>query len=309
LATTTAAGLAGRTSPSRAERAAGWASRGLTGVLVVLGLMVASGPFLLALWTSLKPPTDVLQGRYLTLAWSLESYSDAWTLVGMARYLRTTAIYASGSALATVLASALAGYAFARLRFPGRDVLFALMLATIMIPGSVTIVPLVVVMLRFPLIGGNDLFGQGGTGLYNTMVGLILPSLASPTSVFLLRQFFRMLPSELEDAARIDGAGELQIWWRIMLPLSGPGLATVALFSFQNHWNSYLWPLVMSRSEELYTITIGMAALHATAAGLRQVAVHPSVLAGSIMTVVPVLVVFLVGQRYFRQGIALTGFR
>jgi multiple sugar transport system permease protein len=304
-----AALLVERASTRKASRWTIIASAAVVGLLV-LGVLVTAGPFLAALWMSLKPPSDALQGIYLTNNWSLQNYIEAWTIGGINQFLITTAIYAVLGTLCTVTASALAGYAFARLHFPGRDICFTLMLLTMMIPGSVTIVPLIVVMLRLPLLGGNDILGQGGLGLYNTMTGLVLPSLAAPASIFLLRQFFKVLPSELEDAARIDGAGEFQIWWQVMLPLSGPGLATVALLSFQGHWNSYFWPLVMSSSNELVTMTVGLSALQAQGSSVTWCkCVYPATMAGSILAVAPIFLLFLIGQRYFRQGIALTGFK
>jgi multiple sugar transport system permease protein len=182
------------------------------------------------------------------------------------------------------------------------------------VPYAILVLPLFAVMLHVPLVGGNDIFGQGGIGLYNSMVGLLVPSIFDAISIFLLVQFFRSIPMELSDAARIDGASEWRILWSVILPLSFPGLATVAVLQFAQLWNSYLWPLVMSSSDDLYTVTVGLSQLKSVAGSVggsapTSNALAPEVLAGSILAVIPVFVVFVVGQRYLRRGIALSGMK
>ena len=224
---------------------------------------------------------------------------------------RTTTIYAVAVTVLATTTSSLAGYVFGRLRFPARDFLFGLVLATMMIPGSVTFLPLFILMLRLPLLGGNDIFGAGGHGLYNSYAGLILPNVVSASSIFLFRQFFRTLPKDLEDAARIDGCSEPMIWLRVIMPLSGPVVTVVALFQFQGSWNAFVWPLVMSSSERLYTISVGMYSLAYGSGSLTSMAelFQSVLLAGSVMAVLPILVLFIAFQRQFVQGIALTGLK
>jgi multiple sugar transport system permease protein len=175
-----------------------------------------------------------------------------------------------------------------------------------MIPGSVTLIPLFYLMVHFPLAGGNNLLGQGGAGFYNTWGGLILPGLFGPSTIFLMRQFFKTLPRELEDAARIDGCSELGIFWRVMLPLAKPGLVTVFLFQFSGSWNAFEWPLVITKSPHYYTLQVG---LQVFAMPQQVMATVASEQAAVVMTTLPILLLFVLGQRYFTQGIALTGLK
>jgi multiple sugar transport system permease protein len=161
-------------------------------------------------------------------------------------------------------------------------------------------------MVRFPLVGGNDILGQGGAGFYNTWMGLILPGLFGPSTLFLMRQFFKTLPHELEDAARIDGCSELGIFWRIMLPLAAPGLVTVFLFQFSQSWNGFEWPLVITRSQEFYTLQVGLQVFSTPQQVMATIA---SEQAATVMVTLPILALFIAGQRYFTQGIALTGLK
>jgi multiple sugar transport system permease protein len=169
---------------------------------------------------------------------------------------------------------------------------------------------LFILMVRFPLTGGNDIFGIGGTGFVNTYPGLILPNLSYPFGIYLMREFFKTLPSELEDAARVDGAGELRILFQIMAPLCKPALAALAIFAFQGNWNAFIWPLVMTSTPSMNTIQLAVQLLQYltdySVAGL----VHWDVVnAGGLIAVIPVMITFLAGQRYFVRGIAMTGFK
>jgi multiple sugar transport system permease protein len=164
------------------------------------------------------------------------------------------------------------------------------------------LVPLFVILKRWPLVGGNNLFGTGGTGLIDTLVGLTLPNTISAFGIFLIRQFSLTLPSELADAARIDGCSEAAIFWRIMMPLMKPVLTTLAIFAFQGAWNDFTWPLVITMTERTRTLQLGLQTFQNqffTEWGL--------LMAGTTITVFPLVVLFVVGQRYFVQGIALTG--
>ena len=293
--------------------------RGLFGlfawIAIVIGGAISLLPFLVSLSTSFMPAKYAM--RYPPSLWSPEwtlvNYLVAWKAGGFSKYLTNTVIYAVVTGVSATLTSALGGYTFARLRFPGRDKLFMLILAVMMIPGTVTLIPLFYVMVRWPLVGGNNILGQGGRGLYNTWWGLVLPGLFGPGTIFLLRQFFNTLPRELEDAARIDGCSEMGIWWRIAMPLSKPALITVFLLQFSQSWNGYMWPLVITRSSSLYTLQVGLQifATHtatqymllgeASRAGMQQ--------AGAVLTILPIVALFLAGQRYFTSGIQLTGLK
>ena len=284
--------------------------------LTVLGLVITALPFVWMTVSSLGGANMVISigwtwSIFNPLNWTIEPFLIAWKMAGLKDYVINTVIYAFAVTFLATFTSTLAGYAFGRLRFPGRDLLFGLVLATMMIPSSVTMIPLFALLLRIPLVGGNDILGMGGHGLYNSMVGLILPQMVSATSIFLCRQFFQTLPRELEDAARIDGCNELRIWWQVILPLSGPVLTVVALFQFQGSWNSFVWPLIMSSSESLYTIQVGLYSLvHGSGSMSAQAELFQSVLlAGSVISVLPILVLFIAFQRQFVQGIALTGLK
>ena len=283
---------------------------------IALGLVIAALPFMWMAVSSLGTAGLVIRmgftwDMFNPLNWSLEPYLIAWKMAGLSKYIQTTTIYAVTVTVLATITSSLAGYVFGRLRFPARDFLFGLVLATMMIPGSVTFLPLFILMLRLPLLGGNDILGAGGHGLYNSYAGLILPNMVSAGSIFLFRQFFRTLPKDLEDAARIDGCSEPMIWWRVIMPLSGPVVTVVALFQFQGSWNAFIWPLVMSSSERLYTISVGMYSLAYGSGSLTSMAelFQSVLLAGSVMAVLPILILFIAFQRKFVQGIALTGLK
>jgi multiple sugar transport system permease protein len=183
------------------------------------------------------------------------------------------------------------GYALAMLNFRGKRILFVAVLATLMIPGVVTFVPLFVLVAN--------------VGLVDTLPGLFLPFLVAPFGVFLMRQFILGLPRDLLDAARVDGAGELRIFWQVILPLCGPALATLGILTFLGSWNNFLWPLVVAQTEDTYTLPVALALYskgqNATNYGL--------LLAGATVVVVPILAVFLAFQRRFIEGIATTGIK
>ena len=183
------------------------------------------------------------------------------------------------------------GYALAKLDFPGKRALFAIVLGTLMIPGVVTFVPLFVMVTKM--------------GLSNTLLGMILPFLAGPFGVFLMRQFITSLPDELIQAARIDGAGELRIFFSVIMPLCGPALATLGILTFLTSWNNFLWPLVIAQTEDKYTLPVALA-LYSVGQNATQFGL---LLAGAVIVVLPVLALFLILQRHIMQGIAMTGIK
>jgi multiple sugar transport system permease protein len=247
--------------------------------------------------------------QFNPLTWTIQPFVDAWSWAGLKNFAVTSVMYSCSVTLLCTVTSSMAGYAFGRLRFPGRSLLFGLVLATVMIPRSVTMIPLFTLLLHLPLVGGNNIVGVGGKGLYDTLLGLILPEMVGATSIFLCRQFFQTLPSDLEDAARIDGCTEVGIWRKIIIPLSGPVLTVVALFEFQRTWNAFLWPLIMSRSEKLYTIQVGLYSLMSVWCDESAMEYMSLLMASSVIAVLPVLVLFILFQRQFVQGIALTGLK
>ena len=282
-------------------------------ILVYLGLSVISfimvAPFLYLVLSSLKTNEEMLAYPPVLIptVWAWSNYIDTWQHGAFDRYFLNS-LYVSGvRTLLTLFTSALAAHSFARLSFPGRGLLFMIVLTTLMLPPQVTIIPVYVLIRYMPLFGGNDILGQGGTGMINTYAGLIIPGYASAISIFLLRQFMMTLPRDLDDAARIDGATEFGIFYRIILPLTKPALAAVALFTFQGTWNEFLWPLLVGQNRQLWTLPVALSRFVIDAeTGLVQ---WPNLLAGTVIATIPIIVVFLFSQKYFIRGIALSGFK
>jgi multiple sugar transport system permease protein len=276
---------------------------GLYLILTASGILMII-PFLWMVTTSLKPDYQIFEypPTWIPREYNWRNYTEAWERAHFSVYTINTLIYAVFSTVGQVVLCSMAGYAFARLAFPGRGLLFVLVLATMMIPFQMLLIPLFIILRYWPLAGGNSLLGVGGSGLIDTLTGLTLPNLISAFGIFLMRQFAIGLPSELADAARIDGSSEAGIFWRIMLPLMKPALTTLAIFAFQGAWNDFTWPLVVTMSEDTRTLQLGLQTfqnMHFTEWGL--------LMAGTTITILPLITIFIVGQRYFIQGIALTG--
>jgi ABC-type glycerol-3-phosphate transport system permease component len=248
-------------------------------------------PFIWMVSTSLKPQDEVFSypPSFIPSSFQWENYRDGWTILPFNTFLRNSLIVTSANVVGNLISCSLVAYGFARLRAPGKNVLFILLLATIMIPREVTIVP------RFIL------FSE--VGLVNTLWPLILPAwFGFPFFIFLLRQFFMTIPRDLDDAARIDGAGHLRIFWDVILPLSKPALGTVAIFAFIGNWTNVLDPLIYIRSQDLFTLALGLNLFRGPA--FTQ---FNWLMAVSLITLLPVLVIFFVTQRTFVRGVTLTG--
>jgi len=258
-------------------------------ILVGFGLLMVV-PFLWMLSTSLKAPTEIFQfpPQILPENPQWQNYPEVSRVLPLGRYFFNSAVVALSVTLLQLVVSALAAYAFARLRFPGRDVLFLVYLGALMIPSQVTLIP------RFLLI--REL------GWINTYQALILPFIFSSFGTFLLRQYFLTMPRELEEAARIDGASYLQNFWYVALPLSRPALAALAIFTFIDQWNSFLWPLIVTTIPQMSTLTVGLNTLR----GQYNTAWN-LLMAGSMIAIVPILLVFALGNRYFIKGITTSG--
>jgi multiple sugar transport system permease protein len=229
-------------------------------------------PVVWMILTALKTPADVAADPPTwipeTLRWA--NFSDAWNF-------------------AQVVTSALAAYAFARLRFPGRDLLFYIYLGTLIIPPQVTVIPQFLIVREL--------------GWIDSFAGLIIPQAFTAFGVFLLRQFFMGIPYELEEAARIDGASRFQSFMRIILPLSGPALASLAIFAFMFHWNNLLWPLIVSNTDKTIPIAVGLTRFQGERGTEWEL-----LMAASVIATVPVLIAYFAAQRWFVQGIAMSGF-
>jgi ABC-type glycerol-3-phosphate transport system permease component len=251
-------------------------------------------PFVWSLSTSLKAEEEVFAfpPRFIPNPLQWRNYPDALTALPFDRYAVNTLLLAGGRIVGIVLSCSLVAFAFARLRWKGRDVLFFVLLATLMIPSEITLVPQYILFSKL--------------GWVDTYLPLIVPAYFADNAffVFLLRQFFLTIPRDLDDAARIDGAGYLEVYWRIILPLSKPALATVAIFAFQNNWNAFLQPLIYLQNRDLFTVGLGLS--------LFQEQYYTSwtlLMAASVAVMLPVLVVFFLLQRRFVQGITFTGLK
>lgn len=220
------------------------------------------------------------------------NYPDLLDNLPFGRFYLNSLLVTGATVIGVLLTSSLAGYAFAKYQFPGRTFLFYLILATLMIPAFVTLIPVFYIVRQL--------------GWIDNYMGLILPGISSAYGVFFMRQFIYSIPDELIDAARIDGAAELLIYWRIILPLTKPALATLGTFVFIGAWNSFLWPLLVVNSRELYTVPLGLNSLRTFAAEARSLHLLVS---GTVLSVIPTLILFVFLQRYFIQGIALTGLK
>jgi ABC-type glycerol-3-phosphate transport system permease component len=272
----------------------------LASVLIHLPLLLCAVtmvfPFLWMLSTSLKTPGKqfVFPPQLLPSPVYVQNYVDLFDLVPMQLFLLNTVKIAILSVAGNALSSSLAAFAFARMRFRGREILFAVLLATMMIPGQVTVIPTFVIM-RF-------------LGWIDNHAALIVPSFfGSAFSVFLLRQFYRSIPQEVVDSAQIDGAGFLRIFWSMFIPLGMPALATVAIFQFLSSWNDLWGPLIFLNSEKNMTVTLGLTLLqgkYGTTAGH-----FGSIMGGALLGVVPMLILYFFGQKYFVQGLARTGLK
>ena len=282
------------------------ARRLVSHTILLAGAVLMLLPFVWMLSTSLKPPYELftVPPTWIPSQLQWDTYARAMSAGNFGRYALNSLFLGVANVVTNVLLSALAGYAFARLRFPGNNVLFLLVLATLMVPYQVTIIPLFVIIRHIPLFGGNDILGQGGIGWINSYWGLIVPGAVGAFGIFMLRQFFQTLPKELEDAARIDGASELRIFWQIMLPLAMPAIATLAIFSFQSGWNAFLWPLLITTTDDMRTIQLGLTVFVQQYSTQRD-----QLMAATVVATMPVILAFAIGQRLLVRGIAFTGLK
>ncbi len=261
--------------------------------LLLYGLaFLTVAPFLWMVLTSFKDLQEIF--AYPPTWWperfSLGNYTDAFSAAPFGRFYLNSLFVAVVVTLGQLVTCSMAAYAFARMEFRGRDLLFYLFLGTMMVPAHVTMIPSFMILHWM--------------GLIDTYGALILPGLASAFGTFLLRQFFLSLPKELEEAAFIDGCGRFRVLWQIILPLAKPALATLAVFTFMGVFNDFLWALVVVNSQELYTVQLGLAIFRD-----RYSTEWGPLMAGSVVATLPILVLFFVAQKHFIQGIALSGLK
>ena len=267
-----------------------WRPSGWHLVLIPVALLMAF-PLLWMVVTSLSTLADTMKfppSLPTSLQWS--NFSTAWTESPFAHWLINSTIVSVTCVTSNLILASLAGYAFARLRFPGSRIVFFGILATLMVPFQVVMIPTLLIVKHL--------------GLVNTLPALIVPNLVTPFGIYLLRQFFLTLPVELEEAALIDGASRFRILRTILLPLMGPPLATVAVLTFLDVWNDFLWPLVVTSSPNTMTVQLGLATFQSA-----HFTNWPVLMAATLMSQLPMMVLFLAGQRFFVSSIANTGIK
>ncbi|MFD6133799.1 carbohydrate ABC transporter permease [Isoptericola sp. NPDC056618] len=279
-----------------------------TALYVALGVIavVMVVPFVWMVLTSLKTPADIAASppTFLPTEWAWGNYADALAAAPFLTYARNSLIIAVSHTTINLVVASMAGYALARLRFRGSELVFLGFVAALMIPTYTKIIPEFLIVRFMPLFGGNDILGQGGTGWLDTWWALIVPGAVTPFAVFLFRQFYLDLPVELEEAARLDGVSELGIWARIMTPLVKPAFITVALLTFESSWNNFLWPLLVTRTDSMRVIQVGLSVFRT-----ENDTQWAFLMAGTTLATLPMVALFLLGQKYFVRGFANAGIK
>lgn len=270
-------------------------------LLLLIGLsFLFLVPFFWMLSTSLKDVRDLFDSSWIPSRLAWENYRDAFSFGLWRRWTINTVIITAVAVVGTLLSTSLVAYSFARLRWPGRDLLFSVVLATMMLPGIVTMIPQFILFSKLPAFGF-----QGSRVWIDTFLPLTVPAFTGNAFyIFLLRQFMRGIPMELSEASRIDGASELRIWWSIVMPLTKPALAAIAIFTFQFTWEDFIGPLLYLQREEMYTLQLGLRQFEFAAGGAPA---WNWLMAASLVVMLPVVIIFLLFQRYFIEGVTLTG--
>ena len=251
-------------------------------------------PFFWSVTTSLKTLPESVGFNLLPANPSLRAYREALTTYDFKSYFLNSVFLATGVTIFNLFLSSLGGYAFARLRFPGREVLFFLVLGTLMIPNELRLVPVFQMLIDFPVVH---------TQLLGTYQGYFLINLVTATSLFLMRQYFLTIPRDYEEAAKLDGAGYFKTYWRVMLPLAGPALAAVTILTFQGTWNDFFWPLIIFLGDESkYTLPLGIFQFRT-----QFYTQWPELMAASVIAIVPIALIYVFFQRYFVAGVTAAG--
>lgn len=267
-------------------------------LLLGLVLVFTLGPIAWMVSTSLKPEAQIVTTNieWIPRTVTLDNYRHVFDHFAILRWTLNSLIVATLATLLVLLLDSLAGYALARIEFLGRGVIFGIILSMLFVPMQITVVPLFLLFSEF--------------NLTDNYLALILPIGANVTGVFLMRQFFLGIPYELEDAARVDGASTLRIWWSVVLPLARPALTAVAIITFLSAWNSFFWPLIVTRTDASRTLPVGIAQFMSLRPGQSQAAqAYGPSMAGAVVAALPPILVFYALQRYFIQGISMTGLK
>ncbi|WP_224702350.1 carbohydrate ABC transporter permease [Devosia aquimaris] len=262
--------------------------------LLTIGAVIALLPFAWVLFGAFKTQAEIMSapGAWLPRSFAnLDNFVTLFSERRFGRYMINSLIVSAATVITNVLFATMAGYALAKLEFPGQKMVFGCVLAAMMVPYIALFVPQFFIVVQM--------------GLVNTLTAVVLPMAVMPIGVFIMRQFANSVPDELLEAARLDGAGEFAIFFKIFLPLVGPAIATVAIITFLNSWNYFLWPLIVAQNQDTYTLPVGLAVASQAAKSTD----YGLLLAGAIVVLLPVLILFLFLQKYFVQGIAGTGIK
>jgi multiple sugar transport system permease protein len=284
----TTAAAAERFIPGRAR--ADVARKTILYVLIIAVALVFFVPFLWTLVTSFKTIPDSVNVHLIPHPWTSSAWRTVWTQYDFKLYIKNSLFLAVVITLANICLAGLGGYAFARLKFPGREVLFLIVLGTLMVPDQLRFIPVFVMLTKWHLIGN--------------FTGYILINLVTATNLFFMRQYFQTIPKDFEEAAKLDGAGYFKTFWRVMLPLALPAISALVILQFQGTWNDFVWPLILfgQGNTAHYTVQLGLASLN-----FQYSTLWPQICAGSIIAILPILAIFLVFQRYFVSGVVSAG--
>ncbi|BBJ28815.1 carbohydrate ABC transporter permease [Athalassotoga saccharophila] len=276
-------------------------ARKVSYIVLIIYALISLTPFIWAFLVSVAPMNYILNGKPTgvnIMQWppeinifkippevfgapaTLSNYGQVFTVTPYARWILNTIIYAGFVTLGNLILDAMAGYAFAKLKFPGRNYIFTLLLGTLMVPFPVTIIPVYNLLVNFNLV--------------NTYVGLIFPKVASVTGLFLMRQFYMSIPDELDEAAKVDGAGIFRRFWQIDSPVALPAFATLAIYTFMGTWNDFFWPLIVTSNKDMFTLAMGLNYFRTSYYTFWQL-----MMAASLLMTVPMIIIFLSFQRYF----------
>ena len=275
-------------------------------VLLIFGAIIFVAPFAWMLSASLQDVSDMFRWppNWIPNAPSFKNYIKFLAAENLGLWFFNSAYVSLAVTILQLFFNSLAAYTFAKRRFPGRDFLFMTFLGTIMIPGQVLLIPSYIILKQIPLFGGNDILGQGGHGWLDSYWGLIAPGAVSTWGIFWMRMYMKGIPDDLIDAAKIDGASEFRIYWQVIMPLSKAALAASAIGTFTYTWNDWFWPLIVTSSDQLRVLPLGLA-LFVT----KNKVVWDVVFAGSILVTLPVLIMFLLFQRQILKAVALSGLK
>ena len=255
---------------------------------LAVGGVVMAFPFVWMLLSSFKSLRELFRFNFLPQVWTLANYQEVILNTQFPRWFLNSMVVAGISTVSVLFFCSLVGYTLTKLRFPGRNVIFLVILSTLMIPTEMLVIPWFVMATEYNWV--------------NTFWGIAFPGLIPAFGVFLMRQFFQSLPRDLFDAGRVDGVSEFGLYWRVGLPLVGPGLAALGIFNFVGNWNAFLWPLIVAKSPSMYTIPVGVALFSGEAGTAWNL-----IMASAALAVIPVLIVFFIFQRQIIEGVVLTG--